>query len=1702
MAVLAFVCAWGTFIELDFGTPAASLLVYHHPVFHFLIFLLGVNILSAALSRLPWKKKHFPFLLAHLGVLILLTGCWITSRFAEEGKCVITEGESASSMLLNNRREIAVERTVAGDDEPSRFSIPFFGGPFNLSDRSSEGWQRDIYRPALETRSGGNGLIPALSRTCFRAHYALSSLLLRSCARPDASRIPPGLAGIERLEIIDYLVHGEFKTSDPFRVVLSGPENGSGQSKTEEVVWDFSNLEKTDRKTVVSQRGIRRWLSDGTRIVYTLADTCREAESAVRLADINADPLLSAGDPLFFLAFETGGTVTRIPYDVLRRYIPDYSDPEKTSSLSPEADFDLGCGWHVAKIEIVPTMVPGIETIQGWTARIQLKNQTSGAADSLQLSSDWHERDLRGSRSGVTGALFGILPERQERKILGRRWDKRLSKPLLELIQSPDGKLYYRYWDGTNVTAGQTVQNPDGTIEPTNLAEGRSFSVNGFLPQDELGGHLVSAPFHKETANEFYAKVRVRALLKSVSGRESSETFWLRVTPTGMTGIDNDLFARTVFDADGTAYRFQLRDRSADLGFSVRVQNFKPVYEPGSSIPSSFASIVDYIPESKGGGAKERTGVLIKMNHPGVFYSPLKHISYWAYQDSFRGPFFPGNPVFDQAVRGNLLPGEAIPREQIYQTVLSMNADPGRGLKYAGCFCVVLGIALLFFLKKKKTATPAALMLAALSVFAASGTFAGEGANSGRLDWTAWRLLPVFDEGRVMPLNSYAAITVKEICGSETPQILVSPELLADLESGTAVSILPLESFLETFHVSEAQRGELEKAYHEIQERKSAAQKNAARRIKELFPRGKRKFSAYELLFAWIAEPEVWEYIPFISDPDRRVFELIDAGHEKGRTGKYLSPAQLRGTRLFADRIDSIMEGAVKEYPDWKTAVEEGKTDRACAMAESRLSRFDALVFRPTREKQAAAEDELHKLLFPEQSTGPSSDRLTLLEELNLAVSDLKRAASLMKENLGSPFEENDFYSAQTVELGSGSEKVPVLVLIRDLYQISEGWQTNAYQRNEFRLRGLSQKLNDDARRAAEWRDGLFRTGQGTPEYREAVLKAVRLLGLTADRIENTIPKIWTGHWKSAVSVPDKERITLNANRCWASPAARFSSRGAGTLSLVPNPSLKSDLENGQGGFVWLPIQSILWETPPDLLKEGTLPSEGSESFSLADMLGEKTAHEPETADSAARAFLASVNAYRTESENRAELFNNALWRFSQELHRIAQTDTSLHAAVPYPREGELNAEYLYFRLDPFWGLWFFSLLAFTALTVSLLLGKRTASVYFFALGVLFLLLAGGITAVGGGLRAYITGWAPVTNMFETVVLLAFLVLAVTLGYAFQPLFGRRAVWCWNHSRKGNRYQTLRRAARFLLTVFFCWATVWVCYHEPGKQTGVWKAFAESFAAQGMLDRAAVIGTMGAAVWFFPRLVISIFLLPFAPRIPSQERKGIVLKVLDRRMFVALGALIAFLIGLLAYYNTSEFNPNIRPLTAVLRSNFWLTVHVLAIMFSYALGALAWILSLAVLGGACFGAVGENHIQPHLCERYQPVIRALLRFAVLFLTLGIILGARWADFSWGRFWSWDPKEVWALVTLLIYLVILHRKQKGLTLPLGGILGGLSILMTWYGLSFVFGGGGRHSYAAGQSSRTAVLWTLIAVNLIYGAGAWIVWKIRMHQNSRG
>ena len=100
-------------------------------------------------------------------------------------------------------------------------------------------------------------------------------------------------------------------------------------------------------------------------------------------------------------------------------------------------------------------------------------------------------------------------------------------------------------------------------------------------------------------------------------------------------------------------------------------------------------------------------------------------------------------------------------------------------------------------------------------------------------------------------------------------------------------------------------------------------------------------------------------------------------------------------------------------------------------------------------------------------------------------------------------------------------------------------------------------------------------------------------------------------------------------------------------------------------------------------------------------------------------------------------------------------------------------------------------------------------------------------------------------------------------------------------------------------------------------------------------------------------------------------------------------------------------------------------------------------------------------------ERLQVISHILLYPAVFCLAIGIFIGAVWANVSWGRYWGWDPKEVWALITMLIYASALHPTslkafRRPMFFHIFSILAFLSVLITYFGVNFILGG--MHSYA--------------------------------------
>ncbi len=154
----------------------------------------------------------------------------------------------------------------------------------------------------------------------------------------------------------------------------------------------------------------------------------------------------------------------------------------------------------------------------------------------------------------------------------------------------------------------------------------------------------------------------------------------------------------------------------------------------------------------------------------------------------------------------------------------------------------------------------------------------------------------------------------------------------------------------------------------------------------------------------------------------------------------------------------------------------------------------------------------------------------------------------------------------------------------------------------------------------------------------------------------------------------------------------------------------------------------------------------------------------------------------------------------------------------------------------------------------------------------------------------------------------------------------------------------------------------------------------------------------------------------------------------------------------------TDSNPQITQLMPVLQSPL-LSMHVMVIMFSYALFGL-----MALIG--IQGIMVHHRHSTEREEQLAALSQFLLYPAVTLLAIGIFIGAIWANVSWGKYWGWDSKEVWALITLLIYAAPLHSDIKWMKKPLHVhtymLLAFLSVLMTYFGVNYFLAG--MHSYA--------------------------------------
>lgn len=922
--------------------------------------------------------------------------------------------------------------------------------------------------------------------------------------------------------------------------------------------------------------------------------------------------------------------------------------------------------------------------------------------------------------------------------------------------------------------------------------------------------------------------------------------------------------------------------------------------------------------------------------------------------------------------------------------------------------------------------------LLACAAVAALGWFADRAAAADKpskatINWTAWKALPVYHNGRIMPLDTYARSAVEVISHRERPEFdpkgALSPE---------------------EFRLAE-QSG-----------------------LRTLFPDDKpRKFDSAELLLSWILEPERWEHVPFLiceHEELRKLLELPLTG-AGGQKLKYVSPAQVRASDAFQEKLLELRDrqrAADSEGTEFRLDDVENKfNDLVKALELHQQLLFSASLDVKARRNFAQA------LQSTESNWSKLEAGLGIFEQADNQ-SDITSNARQAQQALHALSELN------TRNFIAFAEVEPAAVALAEA--------TGAISRH---FAGLQQRLNEQP-----------------PD-----LDAERLR-----KLRTTFGEL-TWHAKQLHEQAQEVLASLYMN--------------GETLNVVPAlraAALEQDRDLEESVEPWLDLQTLL-HAPPAAL----------------------AAYPQRELEQVRRSFDRLQRAYDDRGARPAAV-ETALGEFAGDLRALGEAVEPLRAQLPiksrdddmiaytaYPAEGHTATELRYNETNPFFASWVISLLAFFVFGL-FVIGFRSKAL--FALGIA--ILVGGLiwAAYGFGMRIRITGWAPVTNMYETVIFVPFVVSLLGGWFALLPLLwpGLKNGWrmtaipgSWEAKPLSAEQAALMQPGawnasgwlfvlpRAVLGLLVGWMLSWAPY-AAGDRTII-NLLPVVDAGQSWPDLndwvtwAVGLCVLIPSVWYIPRLLLTGALAPaLVPWSARGRMKELTPQVINRWPFALAATFTAFFGACVAWYSP-VLNKGFSPLQPVLRDNFWLLIHVLTIVASYGAGALAWGLANIALLFYLFGgyrrptfehaqasghrtadgeaphAVAMGNRPPEACHEIAGFVYKAVQVAVVLLAAGTILGALWADVAWGRFWGWDPKEVWALISLLVYVAILHGRFAGWVgnfgLCVGAVMGASAIIMSWYGVNFVLGEG-LHSYGFGTGGQwyvygaVLVNWVLVGM----------------------
>lgn len=690
---LALVLAIATFVESAYGLRAVHFAVYGTWWFTLLGLLLAVNIFAAAAIRYPWKRHQTGFVITHIGLLTLLFGCLLSRVGGIDAQMPIFEDQTNHLAFEDSSHfEMTIhdgpgEPAHADPDAAKTVYAPtaegFRGGPFNWD-------ELDKLRqfPSIDDWRESTGKLGVKAGTSSWLGRALMAPIWQMTVRDKGTLYDQD--GI-RLEVLDYYSNASEAEAPLIDLKVSTPRmpagfDDEGREKLSPESWVPVRLSVGRGKGPLAGArpfglGERKAMGGGSFVFWL---TGSDAE---RRAFVESKPEGTIGEKgqVRLLAKGVMHTIDVAAHPPGERFALDdtgleaeivgfYGSPMPKPGSPPD---------EFAFIDAAPGEKPDQPTVE-----IKL-HQGEDAVGRVVLFADLPELSLQDYKQEVFGTFWFDKGEKtSEERIRGEGGSR------IDIIQAPGGDLHYRYWNGRELVTIAELPSDATRVNAFKMPIAQlQMYVERQIASDRPETKVLPVAFDKE----MIAANALRAMKVRLTVDDVSEEFWLDGGPPGIFAMNSLVLQSHTVSSPKRSVTIRAPLDEIDIGFNVRLDDFERKLDPGTSQASHFSSIVDFQPLPDAPESVRRTkmprDVLITMNAPVDFSDPETGKSYRLFQEAFRGPFHPGDPTYDSNV------SSSSDREHLYLSILTVNYDPGRGVKYLGCMLIVAGIVTMFYMR-------------------------------------------------------------------------------------------------------------------------------------------------------------------------------------------------------------------------------------------------------------------------------------------------------------------------------------------------------------------------------------------------------------------------------------------------------------------------------------------------------------------------------------------------------------------------------------------------------------------------------------------------------------------------------------------------------------------------------------------------------------------------------------------------------------------------------------------------------------------------------------------------------------------------------------------------------------------------------------------------------------------------------------------